>query len=221
MVPLLQDTATLLPHRPRLIDLLHCHNNTHPPATACLPTLRSPLVIVSSQRRFESANDDAGRVHFKTSPFFTIVQPLTGVLECKGLPHSSVRMRAQADQRTARESTRDHVDASVTLSPEIATQLQNDELYRVMVFCAPDSGLNQFSASEVAFPHQVELKVNLDDVKANLRGLKNKPGSTRPADITSFIRKKAGYHNQVTLTYALTQKVCPSSHFVLCRSPKS
>jgi E3 SUMO-protein ligase PIAS1 len=114
----------------------------------------------------------------------------------------------------ARESTRDHVDLSVTLSPEIATQLQNDGLYRVMVFCAPDTGLTQFSPTDVAFPHQVELKVNLDDVKANLRGLKNKPGSTRPADITSFIRKKPGYNNQVTLTYALTQKVCPYSHSV-------
>ncbi|KAF7513287.1 hypothetical protein GJ744_009708 [Endocarpon pusillum] len=131
----------------------------------------------------------SGQVHFKTSPFFTIVQPLSGVVECK-----------------ARESTRDHVDVSVTLSAEVATQLQNDELYRVMVYCAHDTGLNHFSASEIAFPHQVELKVNLDDVKANLRGLKNKPGSTRPADITSFIRKKAGYNNQVTLTYALTQK---------------
>jgi len=88
-----------------------------------------------------------------------------------------------------------------------------------MVFCAADNGLNHFSASDIAFPHQVELKVNLDDVKANLKGLKNKPGSTRPADITPFIRKKPGYNNQVTLTYALTQKVRPS-HYFLCRSPK-
>jgi E3 SUMO-protein ligase PIAS1 len=115
----------------------------------------------------------------------------------------------------ARESTRDHVDVSVSLSADIATKLQNDELYRVMVFCAADTGLTQFSASDVAFPHQVELKVNLDEVKANLRGLKNKPGSTRPADITSFIRKKPGYNNQVTLTYALTQKVRLYSSFTL------
>ena len=120
----------------------------------------------------------------------------------------------------ARESTRDHVDLSVNLSQDVATKLQNDDLYRVMVFCAADNGLNQFASSEIAFPHQVELKVNLDDVKANLRGLKNKPGSTRPADITSFIRKKPGYNNQVTLTYALTQKVRPCSHFFSCRFPK-
>ena len=120
----------------------------------------------------------------------------------------------------ARESTRDHVDLSVTLPQDIATKLQNDELYRVMVFCTADTGLAQFSASDVAFPHQVELKVNLDDVKVNLRGLKNKPGSTRPADITSFIRRKPGYNNQIVLTYALTQKVRLHSHCILCRSPK-
>lgn len=76
-----------------------------------------------------------------------------------------------------------------------------------MVFCAADSGLNQFSKSDIAFPYQVELKANLDDVKANLRGLKNRPGSTRPADITSYIRKRAGYTNLVAMTFALTQKV--------------
>ena len=120
---------------------------------------------------------------------------------------------------TARESTRDHADVTVNLSAEVANLLQNEE-YKVMVFCAADNSLNHFSSSDIAFPHQVELKVNLDDVKANLRGLKNKPGSTRPADITSFIRKKPNYNNQVTLTYALTQKVCPYSHCSSCRSPK-
>lgn len=76
-----------------------------------------------------------------------------------------------------------------------------------MVFCAADTGLNQFTKSDISFPHQVELKANLDEVKANLRGLKNKPGTTRPADITNYIRKKAGYTNHVVMTYALTQKV--------------
>lgn len=75
-----------------------------------------------------------------------------------------------------------------------------------MVFCAADTGLNQFTKSDISFPHQVELKANLDEVKANLRGLKNKPGTTRPADITNYIRKKAGYTNHVVMTYALTQK---------------
>lgn len=47
----------------------------------------------------------------------------------------------------------------------------------------------------------------MDEIKANLRGLKNKPGSTRPADITNFVRKRPNYENSVVMTYALTHKV--------------
>ncbi|KAL1868464.1 E3 SUMO-protein ligase pli1 [Diaporthe australafricana] len=74
---------------------------------------------------------------------------------------------------------------------------------RVLVFCA---GANT-GPQDIAFPHQSELKVNGGDVKANLRGLKNKPGSTRPVDITDLLRLKIPtYTNNIEFTYALTQK---------------
>jgi E3 SUMO-protein ligase PIAS1 len=78
-----------------------------------------------------------------------------------------------------------------------------------MVFCASEAvGSYAREASDIAFPHNVELKCNGDEVKANLRGLKNRAGSTRPADITSMIRKKpANYPNSVEMVYALTTKV--------------
>ena len=87
-------------------------------------------------------------------------------------------------------------------------QCSTDSRYRVMVFCAAGNT----GAQEVSFPHQSELKVNGGDVKANLRGLKNKPGSTRPVDITPFLRLKPNsYVNTVEFTYALTQKVGSNS----------
>lgn len=98
------------------------------------------------------------------------------------------------------------MELKVVLTPTVAARLQNDPNIRVMVYCAADTGLNQYTKSDIAFPHQVEIKANLDEVKANLRGLKNKPGSTRPADVTSYIRKKPGYPNHIVMTYALTQK---------------
>jgi E3 SUMO-protein ligase PIAS1 len=113
----------------------------------------------------------------------------------------------EADRSGVREQTRDNVELKVVLSTSVAARLQVDPNLRVMVYCAADTGLNQFSKSDITFPHQVELKVNLDEVKANLKGLKNKPGTTRPADITNYIRKRSGYPNQVIMTYALTQKV--------------
>lgn len=85
--------------------------------------------------------------------------------------------------------------------------MQMNPNLRVMVYCAADSGLKGYTKSDIAFPHQVELKANLDEVKANLRGLKNKPGTTQPADVTNYIRKKPDYPNNIAMTYALTQKV--------------
>ena len=78
-----------------------------------------------------------------------------------------------------------------------------------MVFCAAESHQPFTREAEIAFPHNVELKCNSDEVKANLRGLKNRPGSTRPADITHLVRKKANYPNSVEIVYALTIKVRP------------
>ena len=107
----------------------------------------------------------------------------------------------------------------VVLTPDTASRLQADPSLRVMVYCAADNGLNQYMMSDVAFPHQVELKVNLDEVRINLRGLRNKPGTARPADITDHIRKKPGYPNQVVMTYALTHKVVPFLFFCLLLLP--
>jgi len=79
-----------------------------------------------------------------------------------------------------------------------------DPTMRLLVFCAGGNTGTQ----DVSFPHQSELKVNGGEVKANLRGLKNKPGSTRPADITTYLRLKPGtYENAIEFTYALTNKV--------------
>jgi E3 SUMO-protein ligase PIAS1 len=99
------------------------------------------------------------------------------------------------------------VELKVTLSASTAEELQRDPNLRVMIYCAADSGLKPYTKSDIAFPHQVELKANLDEVKANLRGLKNRPGTTQPADVTAQIRKKANYPNNIVMTYALTTKV--------------
>lgn len=107
---------------------------------------------------------------------------------------------------TVREATRDQVECKITLRPDIADKLNADSSIRVMIFCASEP-VSHFAKVEIAFPHQVEIKVNMDEVKANLRGLKNKPGSTRPPDITSLLRKRAHYENSLSLTYALTHKV--------------
>ncbi|KAH6624525.1 PINIT domain-containing protein [Chaetomium sp. MPI-SDFR-AT-0129] len=78
-----------------------------------------------------------------------------------------------------------------------------DKAMRIMILCTAGN----VGVQDIAFPHQCELKVNGGDVKANLRGLKNKPGSTRPVDVTDSLRlRPPTYSNTVEITYALTQK---------------
>lgn len=87
----------------------------------------------------------------------------------------------------------------------ILTDVQNDKSLRVMVFCCDAETLHQ--KQDIAFPYQSEIKVNGGDIKANLRGLKSKPGSTRPLDITDTLRlRQVAYVNNVEMTYALTTK---------------
>lgn len=86
----------------------------------------------------------------------------------------------------------------------ILSRVTHDPSLKVMVFCAEEGP----SPQNITFPHQSEVKVNTGEVKANLRGLKNKPGSTRPVDITKDLRLNLStYKNIVELTYALTTKV--------------
>lgn len=107
---------------------------------------------------------------------------------------------------SVRETTRDNVEAQINLRSDIAERLATDPSTRVMIYCAADP-MSPFSRVDIEFPYQVEIKINQDEVKANLRGLKNKPGTTRPADITTLLRARAGYRNEMVLTYALTKKV--------------
>jgi E3 SUMO-protein ligase PIAS1 len=87
-------------------------------------------------------------------------------------------------------------------------RIKTDSTLRLLLFCAADPIVHGHPLGmDIAFPHQLEIKVNGEDVKANFKGLKNKPGSTRPADITGFCRTKlANYQNQISVMYALTQK---------------
>jgi hypothetical protein len=84
--------------------------------------------------------------------------------------------------------------------------------------------LAPYTRTDIAFPSQIEVRVNGDEVKANFKGLKNKPGSTRPVDITNLLRiTPANYRNNLLITYALTQKASRQEvsyplSFVSCRA---
>ena len=106
----------------------------------------------------------------------------------------------------ARDQTRDTVDLIINLRAETAERLGTDRSIRAMIYSASEP-MSPFSEVEIEFPYQLEIRINQDEVQANFRGLKNKPGTTRPVDITTMLRHKHGYDNHMVVTYALTKKV--------------
>ena len=64
-----------------------------------------------------------------------------------------------------------------------------------------------FLKLDIAYPHNLEVKINGVEVRGHWKGLKNKPGTTKPGDITEYVRKTPGYANNLAVTYALTNKV--------------
>ncbi|KAI5457881.1 PINIT domain-containing protein [Mariannaea sp. PMI_226] len=136
-------------------------------------------------------------VNFRPSPFYKFERPIGEVRVCDNMP-----------------SHRNTVSIQLKLQEHPALQkCLEDSSYRVMVFCAGD---NSPGMHNISFPHQSEIRVNGTDIKANLRGLKNKPGSTRPVDITSALRIRGAYPNTLDFTYALTTKVgCQLKYYLV------
>ncbi|KAG5665662.1 hypothetical protein KAF25_009787 [Fusarium avenaceum] len=172
----------------------------HGPSTPFgLPSMSFPSTHGSLSNGQRSSTGFGGSqslvISFKPSPFYQIEAQAGDVKACDVM-----------------QSHRNTVTYPIRLEDHPALQkCVNDTSYRVMVFCAGDC----LGTQEIAFPHQSELKVNGGEIKANLRGLKNKPGSTRPVDITKALRLRPKYTNNVDFTYALTSKAGPSQKFYL------
>ncbi|KAF2765969.1 hypothetical protein EJ03DRAFT_194201 [Teratosphaeria nubilosa] len=128
------------------------------------------------------------RLMFRDSPFYELDEVITNQTALPEMPQN-----------------RNTVKVDISLSAEQCKKIA-DHGMRVLMYCGTTSGINPYSAIDVAFPNQIEVRINEDDVKSNYKGLKNKPGTTKPADLTSKLRVRPSYQNKLTITYALTTK---------------
>jgi E3 SUMO-protein ligase PIAS1 len=109
---------------------------------------------------------------------------------------------------TASPNHRQTCQRQFALNDAQCARVLADPTLRLYLFGALEQPLAQYTRLDIAFPSQFEVRLNNAEIKANFKGLKNKPGSTRPADITEAIRKTpANQRNTLHVTYALTQKV--------------
>ncbi|KAB2576972.1 E3 SUMO-protein ligase pli1 [Lasiodiplodia hormozganensis] len=182
-------TPPATPHPPQLPDYPDSVSPINP-ATMQNNYRPAPAMNLPSRPRYQP------RFSFKQSPFYDVEEALAPTVELQVLPNN-------------RTST----TISVQLPADVVDRMKSSSSMRAMLFSAADPVLAPYAAADIAFPHQLEVRINGDEVRSNFKGLKNKPGSTRPADITDFIRKLPGYNNNVQITYALTQKASSERKF--------
>lgn len=82
------------------------------------------------------------------------------------------------------------------------SRLTSDSTYRVFLLSAQSDDI--YRQATIQFPQSIEIRVNSKVVPVNVRGLKNKPGTAKPADLTDHIRKDMST-NVVEVVYAFTR----------------
>ncbi|KAG0377776.1 SUMO ligase siz1 [Mortierella sp. AD032] len=97
------------------------------------------------------------------------------------------------------------VSLPFTIAPMISVQLRKEPEYQLMVFCTSAEGAASPPAL-MEFPHVCEIKISGRVLEANLRGMKNKPGTVSPANITRLCRLEAAEYNKVEFIYANSTK---------------
>ncbi|KTW26091.1 hypothetical protein T552_02986 [Pneumocystis carinii B80] len=126
------------------------------------------------------------RINFKPSPFYNILENINSPIICPPM-------------------LRNIITASVRLSLKAVEKLASNESYRVYLFCtATDSAAFGFALIE--FPVHIDLKVNGKHLNANTRGLKKKPGTAPPVDVTSLLFLDSKLVNKIEMIYANTEK---------------
>ena len=155
-----------------------------------------------------NAKTGSDGVNYKRSPFYDTVERVTEQLTLPSKLGLFYHRGTVLSRKAGLEQHRQQLQLPLVLNQQQVDRLQNDRSLRLMLFCAGEPIMGgSLVGADVTFPHQLEVKVNGEEVKANFKGLKNKPGSTRPADITGFCRTKVpNYQNQISVMYALTSK---------------
>jgi E3 SUMO-protein ligase PIAS1 len=126
-------------------------------------------------------------LNFRQSPFYTIKR-MVGQFKLPVCQHH-----------------RNAINASVQLNAQDIDVLTRSS--GCVLLCAAE--MTHSHVVDVSFPTQLEIRVNYNEVRTNTKGVKGKAGSTKPIDITPFMRKRTDGGTKIAITYALTTKVAP------------
>ncbi|KAJ2957629.1 hypothetical protein NQZ79_g6690 [Umbelopsis isabellina] len=146
----------------------------------------------STQTGYSSNGAWWDKVPFKSSPFYEPMERVSFPKIC-------------SEARDIRSSITLDVQLPEATRNAIKQQDSTGRQVQLRFFCKAVDVPDTSAPALMEYPPICELKVNGRVVSGSLRGLKNKPGTVNPPNITSLIYLN-GSRNQVELVYANTQK---------------
>ncbi|KAL6940724.1 hypothetical protein ACO0QE_004637 [Hanseniaspora vineae] len=176
-------------------------------------------LIPSTSSELQSGNGTTATVHSKRSlnthqPKGTHpATPPNGLnIIFKKAPFYKPKRLIQNSILNARKNLhgRGTVQAKIFLSQEEVSLLLQREKFQLFMYSAEASNPNK-SDAEIKFPHPLEIKMNNNVIKDNIRGFKSKPGTAKPANVTPFTFLSTARQNVLSVIYA-----CTSVDFVMC-----
>ncbi|KIY64214.1 hypothetical protein CYLTODRAFT_425418 [Cylindrobasidium torrendii FP15055 ss-10] len=169
---------------------------------------RGPLAAGGSGSYNQASTSTKPTLSFKDSPFFSIEQTISTVVECPE-SNSSTDRRQQSLHFTL---TQDHITKLNSPSPK----------YQIRLFCTsstfysptPQAFRTMHGPALMEFPPTCEVRVNDKQIQANLKGLKKKPGTAPPPNIISYVRLNTSA-NKVDIVYVNSQQPAATKKYYL------
>ncbi|KAF7347874.1 MIZ zinc finger protein [Mycena venus] len=203
----------VVPHNPSypIVKTPSFNTNSAGPSTSSVGRYDPYAPPLKPTASTSSPPSTRAAVRFKESPFFKVLQTVGTVQECP--ESSSATDRRQ--QALTFHLTNAHIDKLKADSSK----------YQLRLFCTSSAfyspTLNSFRPNAgpclIEFPPTCEVRVNNVQLGANLKGLKKKPGTAPPPDISKYIRLTTA-QNKVEMIYVNSQQpVQPKKFYLLAQ----
>ncbi|GME93706.1 unnamed protein product [[Candida] boidinii] len=91
-----------------------------------------------------------------------------------------------------------------TLKDSEKELLSNSDKYRLYLLSGVYNNKSTSNKNHIAFPSPLELHLNNNEIKDNVKGIKGKEGTSKPADLTPYLKLDSSNHMKVVYAFAKT-----------------
>jgi hypothetical protein len=136
---------------------------------------------------------------YKRLPFYTPLTNVTQAYTVNGTLFCSISLTSPACP-TSRIAQPIHL----RLTTEMLSKLQPKQTsnpYRLVLFSTQTERV-AFGNCVIEFPPHTDIRCNGSPVQANVRGIKNRPGTINPPDVTAQIIMIQGVQNKIDVTFS-------------------